>query len=285
MKFLRLPYAARFTLNMFYVFFLDRLPNVLLFEMKKLCKFFGIENHKMLKTLELFLGKFEYGPLVNRYTLLLLTPDLSKLYCPIYDGWIVREIYLSKVYDRFFEPNAGFTVVDAGAHVGLYTLKAARKVGKEGLVVSFEPDPYAYKLLVANVKMNNFDQNVIPINMALADFQGKAVFYSSARPSWGAYGSLEPFAKIEKKRIEVQVGKLDDVMEKLRLRHYDLLKVDVEGYELEVLLGAQKTLKNTSMVVVAAYHSEGEVEAVKSLLKSKGFRTVFSKSSFVYALR
>ena len=285
MKFLGLSHAARFTLNRFYMLFLVKLPHSILFEMKKLCKFFGVKNHTVLKTFELFLDKFEYGPLVNRHTLLLLAPDLSKLYCPIYDEWIVKEIYLGKVYDRFFEPNEGFTVVDVGAHVGIYTLKAARKVGKQGLLVSIEPDPYAYKFLVTNVKMNNFDQNVIPINIALADSEGKAFFYSSARPSRSAYGSLKPFAKIEKKRIEVQVNTLDGVMKKLRLRHCDLLKIDVEGYELQVLQGAKNTLKNMSMVAVAAYHSEGEVEAVKNFLKSEGFRTVLSKASIVYALR
>jgi FkbM family methyltransferase len=233
------------------------------------------------------LWKLRYGPLVNRSTALNLTSDGSKLYCskdPKDGSVLIAEIYRDRVYDRFFEPKDGFTVVDVGAHVGIYTVKAANKVGKRGCVISVEPDPYNYRLLIENVKMNNLNKNVIPLNIALGNLKGKAKLYLGER---GKCHSLLP---ISKRFIEVEVNTLDNVMQRLDLRHCDILKIDVEGYELEVLKGAQETLKNTSMVAVAAYHSTHEAGIVQEFLISKGFKTLCSKPhpdkawyTFVYA--
>ena len=74
-------------------------------------------------------------------------------------------------------------------------------------------------------------------------------------------------------------------MKRIGVKHCDVLKVDVEGYELEVLKGAEDTLKDTSAVVVAAWHTTDEEATVKRFLKSQGFRNVFSKSFYVYALK
>lgn len=270
-------FIVRFLLKLWRFLFVRSLHGAL-YEITRLCRFLGLSNLSWTKTLKLFLDGFEYGPLVNRFTVLLLTPEGSKLYCPMREAWLYREIHCYKVYDRFFEPKKGFTVVDVGAHVGIYTLKAAAKVGKQGRVISVEPNPWAWQYIVANARMNSFDRNVVPVNVALADFEGRANLYLSGFLTC----SLSP--KYDK-YIEVPVDTLDGLMKKLGLKKCDLLKLDVEGYELEILKGADNTLRSTSMVVVSAYHYAGEVETVRGLLKSKGFDTILSSKGHVYAWR
>jgi tRNA G37 N-methylase Trm5 len=69
---------------------------------------------------------------------------------------------------RLFERilRAGDVVVDIGAHVGYFTLIAARSVGPEGRVYAFEPDPENYALLVRNIELNGY-QNIMPIQKAV----------------------------------------------------------------------------------------------------------------------
>jgi len=289
-EFMKFSCLHRLVFYAMWRFSFGKLPFVILFAVpSKLSLFLAKKdlNSTWVRLWESFLLKFKYGPLINRSTALNLTPDASKLYCskdPKDGSMLIAEIYGAKVYDQFFEPKEGFTVVDVGAHVGIYTVKAGRRAGKQGRVISIEPDPYNYKLLINNVRMNNLDKNVIPINIALGNFKGKARLYLGCR---GKYHSLLP---ISRRFIEVDVNTLDGLMEELDLRRCDLLKIDVEGYELEVLKGAEDTLKNTSMVVVAAYHTPGEAKSVQDFLRSKGFTSFISRPypkhdwySFVYA--
>lgn len=295
MRFLGFSFSIRLIFHKLWFFVVVRLPSVALFETTKLFHFLGIRSLSWINKLQRFLRRFKYGPLVNRSTILLLTPDGAQLYCPISDIMgqfsVVDEIYLDQGYDRYFEPKRGFIVIDAGAHVGIYTVKAAKKVGKTGLIISIEPSPYTYRLLITNLRMNNLLRNVIPMNIALADFRGSARFYlSSYSPKTDSLRADIYSSSFSNKRwVSVPVDTIDSVMEKLGLERCDLLKVDVEGSEMEVLQGAANTLEKTSSVVVASYHFAGEEAIVKSFLESKGFREVFSFKSAtfwnVYAIR
>lgn len=286
MRFSRLRYAIRLTLYGSWNLLFYRLPNVGLYELGRLFQHHqkGKSDAAWVKIEKTFFRRFSHGPMVTKSMVLALMSDGSKLYCPVnHLKALVKTIYYRKMYDKFFSPRNGDTIADVGAHAGMYTLKAARKVKKRGQVLSIEPHPYTFRLLVTNLKMNDFSQNVIPINIGLADFKGKARLYldSEAVGHSLATGNRKAW-------IEVQVNTLDSVMEELGLKHLDLLKIDVEGYELAVLKGAEHTLKNTSKVVVAAYHNwvlKEEERAVKKYLKSSNFGTVFSKDSYVYAIK
>ena len=174
-----------------------RVSNVALYEVSRLVEHKAPEEHGAAwqKIRQVFSQTFGCGPRINRSLVLALTPDCSKFYCPITNSEeLFDEIYRDKVYDRFFEPGEVSKVVDVGAHVGAYTLRAARKVGKKGIVVSIEPDPLTFRILVANVKMNDLDQVVIPFNIALANFVGKTRLYVNPKDRWG--NSLVPFGQM-----------------------------------------------------------------------------------------
>ena len=73
---------------------------------------------------------------------------------------------------QYFKPEAGDTVVDVGAHIGLYTLIASNRVGSSGKVFAIEPDPMNFEILVQNIRLNNLE-NVLALNYAAYSEEGE----------------------------------------------------------------------------------------------------------------
>lgn len=149
---------------------------------------------------------------------------------------------------RFLRP--GDVFLDVGANAGLYSVLAAKRVGDQGKIHAFEPDPGGFSLLRVNVDLNDV-RNVILNRMVVSNDNGVVKFgscpdaaFSSMRQN--AYhqtrGNLEWF--------EVDSVSLDAYVERQRLERVDLVKVDVEGAELDVLLGASVVLRRTPAPVL-----------------------------------
>src|SRR4030042_4007070 len=94
-------------------------------------------------------------------------------------GWEVETIRLFKQLAK-----EGDTVVDIGAHIGYYTLLAARIVGDTGKVYAFEPDPANHDVLVGNIKLNGF-QNVVTVRKAISDKNGQIELYLNEKNTGG----------------------------------------------------------------------------------------------------
>ncbi|PWH14944.1 MAG: hypothetical protein DDG58_12125 [Ardenticatenia bacterium] len=169
---------------------------------------------------------------------------------------------------------AGKVVYDVGAYVGIYTLFFARAVGQEGTVVSFEPDPDNYKELVYNVELNNF-KNVFTLNLALGSHNHPAnIFRDPLYPTRSSLcPSLEPstYRKTKPLRVApVKVVSIDTLIRGGQLPLPDLIKIDVEGYEKEVLLGSQATLHNYHPLILIELHGISP-EQISALLLSHGY--------------
>lgn len=140
--------------------------------------------------------------------------------------------------NRHLEP--GMVLWDVGAHVGEYTLLAAKAVGASGEVHAFEANPVMARILEENVLLNRFE-NVRLNRCAIADSRGELEFRVMEEP---AVSFLSPRGGGEEKSparlertIRVPAMSLDDYLEEAG-RAPDLIKVDVEGAELMVLSGA-----------------------------------------------
>jgi hypothetical protein len=106
----------------------------------------------------------------------------SKMYVNPQDSGIGVRLLKSKVH----EPNLtglfkqameeGMVVVDVGAHIGYYTLIAAKLVGTKGKVYAFEPEPSNYRLLVRNIYENRYE-NVVAIPKAVASREQKQHYF------------------------------------------------------------------------------------------------------------
>lgn len=142
------------------------------------------------------------------------------------------------LFDQVLRP--GDTFVDVGANLGLMTLHAARLVGSGGKVISFEPHPTYFKRLQDHITMNRF-QNVQAINMAAGSRDGVQTIYDFPDVSIGRSSLID--APDGKAVAEVKVEKLDSALARLGVNKLRLIKIDVEGFENEVLLGAEDTLR------------------------------------------
>jgi len=157
------------------------------------------------------------------------------------DRAIEQSIYERGVYehgtmsiiDKFLRK--GDTFMDVGANIGLMTLLAAKKVEKSGKVYAFEANPVILKELKANIIKNNF-QSVYVEFCALGAFNGEGTLSENKfNENRGASTMLEN-SDSDGKRYKVPVKMLD----KLPIEKCDLIKIDVEGWEMEVLNGGRQ---------------------------------------------
>lgn len=127
----------------------------------------------------------------------------------------------------------GGCFVDVGAHVGLFTLPAARKVGPSGRVFAFEPNPENRALLETNIAQNDMGDIVEVVPCAVGDAAGTAVLHCSA---WNT-GDHRLFGAPRGRRVvEVEVVRLDEFLGARGCRA-DMIKIDVQGAEARVIAG------------------------------------------------
>jgi len=147
-----------------------------------------------------------------------------------------------------FEIKKNDVVIDIGAHVGYFTLYAAKRA-QTGMVISFEPTKESFSVLKNNVKINNF-QNILINNLAVARISESRTFFVDKK-----YGISNTFyesnAGLEKEIV--QTTTLDEIYDKYNLENIDFLKMDCEGAEFEIILNTSteilKKIKKISMEI------------------------------------
>ena len=140
---------------------------------------------------------------------------------------------------RFLEPR--MTVLDIGAHHGLYTLLASKKVGSQGHVVAFEPSPRELNRLRWHLRINRC-RNVRVEPYALGRKEDLADLYVCTVHETGCNSLRPPNVAEPLSKVQVPVKVLDHYVEGTALKTVDFVKLDVEGGELDVLKGAEKHL-------------------------------------------
>jgi FkbM family methyltransferase len=144
----------------------------------------------------------------------------------------------------------GMVFMDIGANMGQYSLLASRIVGDAGAVHSFEPSPTMYPWLMQNVRLNKAD-NVQTNRLGLSDCEKIVTLYLSNPKNQGAT-SMRPQYNFSGKTAEVKCLTLDAYLAHRGIGKVDVMKIDVEGAELEVFRGAEKLLTGNhppSMVI------------------------------------
>ncbi|HEY5889765.1 MAG TPA: FkbM family methyltransferase, partial [Acidimicrobiia bacterium] len=153
-------------------------------------------------------------------------------------------------------------VVDVGAHIGNHTIYFARILGLP--VVAFEPNPDAYRLLLANVADNDVEDLVECHNIALSDFEGTVHMSPSDVSNAGSMSVTEEVATDATDGIEVLAAPLDTFH--ARLDGCTYLKIDVEGHEAAVLRGAIRVLQTYFPHLSVEVLSLDQFDAVSALL-------------------
>jgi len=141
----------------------------------------------------------------------------------------------------------GMTFIDVGANMGDFTLQAARLVGSTGRVISIEPAPENHSVLQLSIELNDYT-NTRALPIALSDRDGTA---SLQILSLSTAHTLAPLAALKGlPKVTVPTTTLDAVVAENRLDRVDMVKIDVQEWEIEVLRGAQQTLRANPQLVM-----------------------------------
>lgn len=170
-----------------------------------------------------------------------------------FDAATVAEVVYRGIYERFFKPDKGQVVIDVGAHIGSFTVKASMEVGGEGHVVALEPSSSNFKMLRMNVQANHCD-NVTALNVAAGSKEDTGLLKLYARPGGNSFYRRE-LEDVGTERVSITT--LDSVTAQSDFGRVDFIKIDVEGYELEVLRGAAKTLDSFHPNIAMETHDFG----------------------------
>lgn len=190
-------------------------------------------------------------PAVNYFKPEYLEIEGNKFYIDKSDTAVSQELILSGKWEEYethlFKKNIhrGNVVLDIGAHIGYYTLIAARKVGVKGKVYAFEPDPRNFALLKKNVQQNGY-KNVVLVNKAVADKSGNLKLFLN-RDNTGDHRIYNSFDKRES--INITAITLDEYF-KDKNKKVDVIKMDIQGSEVKALTGCKKLIKQNKKVKI-----------------------------------
>jgi FkbM family methyltransferase len=153
---------------------------------------------------------------------------------------------IAAIFDRYVKP--GMSVVDIGANIGCLTMLLASLVGPSGLVVAVEPNPENVKLLEASRRVNGFDQ-VLVIQAAAGRQTGVQALNVSH--SNGMTGELPSDVDAIFASRPVPCFALNAILPKDQ--HFNLVKIDTEGAELNALIGLSETMDRDRPVIVSEF--------------------------------
>ena len=152
------------------------------------------------------------------------------------------------------------TVIDIGANKGVYTYWMSKKVGKNGRVISFEPQPELGEFLTdlrRSFKLNN----VKIVNKGLSDKSGSFTLTRGKVGSGGAQLKAEGVKPLRATHeVTVDVTTLDDFLQNEAVGDIKFIKCDVEGHELAVFRGAEKAIRQHHPTLLFECHHQAAQE-------------------------
>jgi FkbM family methyltransferase len=143
----------------------------------------------------------------------------------------------------------GDIFIDVGSSIGLMTLTASFAVGKQGKVFSFEPDAKRYENLLNSIAINNIE-NVVAFNCGLGmEEKSTRLYKDRVSPSLIEVKRNAPYET-------VKIVSLDAILNKRKISTVKFIKIDVEGYEDEVLMGAEELLNKTNAPIICIEYAK-----------------------------
>ena len=189
-----------------------------------------------------------------------------------YEAWKTPANYRSEDAEflkKVLEP--GGLVVDVGANIGMIAMQSAQLVGKSGRVIAIEPNPRIAAFCEKNLQLNGLE-NVTLLQTALGSEEGFVSFNCDPCDDRSRV--------VTEGGVKVPLTTLDRVMERVPNGKINLLKIDVEGFELSVLEGATKSLERTQWLYMEVeaenYSKYGKTtESVMAILDAHGFDSFY----------
>lgn len=180
---------------------------------------------------------------------------------------VLRDIWDYKIYDSCNVIRENFSIIDIGAHIGIFTVYAAKK-SKKGMVYAYEPHPENFKLLKENIEINKI-KNAKIFNYAVLENKGYSkLFLGKKSACHSMYLKGGNF-------VLVKTTSLKDIFNKNKINFCDLLKIDTEGAECEILSTTQKKYFEKIGIIILEYHNalyRKSLRKLVELLNKLGFK-------------
>jgi FkbM family methyltransferase len=219
-------------------------------------------------------------------------PRLMKVYAREYDYKYYCRLeefdpYREEDIVKLFRPKEADIVVDIGAHIGKYTIIASKMVGSEGKVIAIEAHPVNYDTLRQNIVINKLS-NVIALNYAVHSKETIVKLYEHGQEEgftiYNTIMSERTMTPRNQKYIEVKANTLDSLLLQNGINQVNWIKIDVEGAEYEVLMGATNILSSSKDIsLLIEIHNlvatnKNFYDAIIHLLESKNYKLLFEKT-------
>jgi len=170
--------------------------------------------------------------------------------------------------------------VDVGAHIGIFSLRAAKQMGAQGQVIAVEPNPRTAQRLRDNVEASGWT-NIRVEEVACGASLGKATLFAGGLDNSGVASLAESNAVMNggtgRISYEVDIVTLDHLVKGTALTRLDAIKIDTEGAETQILRGAAETLRRFRPAIVLETNGQqlenmnSSIEELEALLSSYGY--------------
>jgi len=199
----------------------------------------------------------------NGYTLVTIRTEYGelKLYTHYEGLQVIDEVFILGQYSKGLAEN-NRVAVDLGAHIGTFTVLFAYTLynsNKDGIVISIEPSLLNYTMLLNNIKLNRLESYVKPLRVAIAPER------SVIETEW---------LGIKERVSAITMYDVINLLGQLGYDNIDLLKIDIEGYELNLLINNNSWLNKVKSIVMEIHpwiYGYKGVELITRQLKNNGF--------------
>ncbi len=207
---------------------------------------------KIIRSLFLMIKRFfrEYIPLKFLYLffkdgIIMKKVQGSKMILDLNDFGISRELVLYGVHEKNSTEEVkrtitpGMSILEVGANIGYYSLIETKLAGPTGKLYAIEPSPYNFECLKKNLELNGI-KNAYLHQAAFGEKRTKQKFYVYDKSNLSSFIKRDDLL-MQSQEVEVEMITLDDF---LNGKQVDFIRMDVEGYEKEILKGAEKALSS-----------------------------------------
>ena len=190
-------------------------------------------------------------------------------------GWKHFESPMPQVFYKICQAAKG-NIIDVGANTGFYTVLATAALSTNKKIWAFEPDPHIFPILNANIKLNDIGDSVVLKNEALSNSEGSALLYIPTQE----YGLVETSSSLERtfkeahsESLSLKISTMDSHWGFLKkiTEPISIIKIDVEGHESNVLLGAENIVKKFQPLIFVEVLPNANMAEINAFIKRNDY--------------
>ena len=179
---------------------------------------------------------------------------------------------------KYFQFKKGDCVVEIGAYTGFNAMQASKIVGEEGCVVAIEPVPANYHIILKNIAANGFD-NIIPVNLAVWNYNGKIKLYLNDRQH--AVSVVYEHRSTDN-TLDIPCETVDSILSRLKCPNPSFVRIMVNGAELEALKGMKDTIANVQKIFIKLPERQQiKCDLICSYLQQSGYQIIAGSDSIL----